>query len=356
MPLDDAHILIFKDRYFERIWGGRTLEKLFGKRLPPNACVGEAWLISDHAQHISVVAKGPFEGRTLHELLTEDSKTILGSLPKTTPTGRFPLMLKILDARQKLSVQVHPDDAAALRFEEPDPGKTEFWHVLDAETDSELHLGLKPGVAREEFEAALGRGTVSETLARHRARTGMSIFVPAGTVHTIGGGITLAEIQQNSDLTYRIHDWERSDETGAKRELHLEKALEVIQFGEVHPGATEGLECGGASDRRTLLAACERFAAESAVVTGTYERAVGARSFHIILAVSGELKLSSHGSHEVLTPGMAALLTGSADTYRVEGKGKLLDFYVPHMDLDIRKPLAEHGYSTDLIRSTFRLS
>nr|HPK00742.1 class I mannose-6-phosphate isomerase [Candidatus Hydrogenedentota bacterium] len=234
----DWDILRFKERYYERVWGGQKLKALFGKPFPDNVPVGEAWLISDHPGDESVIDGGFWKGQTLQALLAADARALLGANARTTPAGRFPLLLKLLDAAESLSVQVHPDDACAERLGEPDVGKTEMWSVLQAEPGSELIYGLKPEVGREAFSNAVANGDIEPLLNRFPVQAGDSVFVSAGTVHAIGAGVVLAEIQQNSDLTYRIHDWGRLDSDGQPRTLHLEKALEAIHFS---PTPAEGV-------------------------------------------------------------------------------------------------------------------
>jgi len=180
-------------------------------------------LISDHPSAPSVVAEGPHTGKTLHQLIEEDPVAVLGNPALLTPNGRFPLLLKILDAEDVLSVQVHPDDLTAKELGEPDVGKTESWYVLYADPGAELICGVRSGTSDTQFEAALKVGKLDELLIHKPVIEGDAVFVSAGIVHAIGGGIVLAEIQQNSDLTYRLHDWNRVDSAGKSRELHIEK-------------------------------------------------------------------------------------------------------------------------------------
>ena len=194
-------ILRFEEGYFERIWGGQKLESFYGKPIPAAKPIGEAWIVADHAAHESRVDGGPCAGKTLGQLLEADAPGLLGTCAKATVHGRFPLLLKILDAHDVLSVQAHPDDACAERLGEPDVGKTEMWHVLDAEPGSELICGLDPGAGGEAFAAAVRNGSLEDLMVRFAVTEGDSVFVPAGTVHAIGRGILLAEIQQELDIS-----------------------------------------------------------------------------------------------------------------------------------------------------------
>lgn len=223
--------LTFEPIFVERIWGGRRLQSEFQKKLPPQKRIGESWEIVDRPEAQSLVAQGPLRGRTLHDLWIEFRKEIFGKLPDAP---RFPLLIKILDASKKLSLQVHPDENAARRLRsEP---KTEFWYVAAAEPGAELFLGFRQPVARGQFEQKLRDGTGIDDVQRIPVHPGDSVFLPAGRVHAIGGGNLVIEIQQNSDTTYRLFDWNRTDPvTGKERELHIEQGLECIDFNDVQP-------------------------------------------------------------------------------------------------------------------------
>ena len=223
--------LQFEPIFQERIWGGRNLETLFGKRLPTGRPIGESWEIVDRPEAQSVVARGPLRGKTLHELWSQHRLEIFGDVPDTP---RFPLLIKILDAQEKLSLQVHPPENVALRLGgEP---KSEFWYVAAANPDAGLFLGFREPITRHRFEEALGDGTVVDHIHRIAVKAGDAVFLPAGRVHAIGAGNLLIEIQQNSDTTYRAFDWNRTDPaTGTKRDLHIEQAIQCIDFEDVQP-------------------------------------------------------------------------------------------------------------------------
>ena len=213
------------------MWGGRRLESEFHKMLPPQKRIGESWEIVDRSEAQSVVAAGPLCGRTLHELWTQDREQIFGDVPNTP---RFPLLIKILDAHEKLSLQVHPPEKIASRLRgEP---KSEFWYVAAADPGAELFLGFREPITRDSFEERLRDGSVVNNIHRIRVQSGDAVFLPAGRVHAIGAGSMLIEIQQNSDTTYRAFDWHRTDPaTGTKRDLHVEQAIQCIDFGDVQP-------------------------------------------------------------------------------------------------------------------------
>lgn len=220
-----AQPLVFEPIFMERVWGGRRLESLYGKRLPPAVPIGESWEIVDRPEAQSVVQDGPLRGTTLHELWTEYREAIFGEVPDTP---RFPILCKLLDAQENLSLQVHPPREIASRLE--GESKTELWYVVDAAPDARLHAGLKKGTTREGFFNGLRSGDVEKHLHSLKVRTGDAMFLPSGRMHALGAGIALVEIQENSDTTYRIYDWGR---TG--REMHLDQAMESIDFNDIEP-------------------------------------------------------------------------------------------------------------------------
>ena len=223
--------LTFEPVFMERVWGGRRLESGFGKKLPPQKPIGESWEIADRPEAQSIVRNGTLRGKPLHELWTQHRAEIFGDVPDAP---RFPLLLKLLDAREKLSLQVHPPKEVASRFGgEP---KTEFWYIAAADPGAELYLGFREAITREQFEKALHDGTAADHVHKIRVRAGDAAFLPAGRFHAVGAGILLIEIQQNSDTTYRVFDWNRTDPTtGMKRELHIQQAIQCIDFEDVQP-------------------------------------------------------------------------------------------------------------------------
>ena len=218
----------------ERIWGGRRLETRFRKPLPKGMLIGESWEIVDRPEAQSLVRDGPLRGRTLHELWMEDRQEIFGDV---SDTARFPLVAKLIDAREELSLQVHPPSrvAKALGGETKD----EIWYVLDAVPDAQIYAGLRRGVTREQFEAALENRTVAELMHRTSVKGGDAIFMPSGRLHTMGHGILVAEIQQNSDTTYRVFDWNRVGTNGEPRRLHVSEAMQSINFTDIEPDLIE---------------------------------------------------------------------------------------------------------------------
>jgi mannose-6-phosphate isomerase len=223
--------IIFEPIYMDRVWGGRRLETHFGKRLPIHGRIGESWEVVDRPEAQSVVHEGFLRGKTLHELWTEHRAEIFGGDVAESP--RFPLLFKLLDARDRLSVQVHPPAEVAPRLAgEP---KTEMWYILDNYGDGDIFAGLRPGVTRDTFEQALRAGSVAQTVHRVPVRPGDCIFIPSGRIHAIGAGNVIVEVQQNSDTTYRVFDWNRVGLNGKVRELHIDESIESIDFTDFEP-------------------------------------------------------------------------------------------------------------------------
>lgn len=225
--------LLFKPVFQERIWGGRSLERLYQKPLPPNVSIGESWEICDRADVQSEIVNGPLAGKTLHWLMQHHRAELMGKAAALH--GRFPLLIKILDAEEKLSLQVHPPAGKAHALGgEP---KTEMWYIAKAAHGAELYVGLRDGVTRGEFEEKIADGSVAKCFHRVKVEKGDAMFLPSGRVHAIGAGLVIFEIQQNSDTTYRVFDWNRVDTHGKPRQLHVKESLECIDFGDFEPEA-----------------------------------------------------------------------------------------------------------------------
>jgi mannose-6-phosphate isomerase len=223
--------LTFEPIFKERVWGGRNIERLYGKKLPPNQVIGESWEISDRVEGISVIANGPLAGRTLRWLMENHAAEVLGA-PRAN-TRQFPLLVKILDAQEKLSLQVHPPVARAKEL--GGEAKTEMWYIADAAPGADLFVGLKRGVTRAEFERKVRDGSVAECFHHIAVQSGDVMFLPSGRVHAIGAGNVIFEIQQNSDTTYRVFDWNRAGLDNKPRELHVEQSLASIDFEDFEP-------------------------------------------------------------------------------------------------------------------------
>lgn len=275
MPALDSP-LVFEPIFMERIWGGRRLESLYGKRLPPAALIGESWEIVDRPEAQSVVHEGPLRGKTLHELWSKHRAEIFGAVPDSS---RFPILCKLLDAQENLSLQVHPPRAVAKKL--GGESKTEMWYIAHAAPKARLYAGVKRGTTRENFAQALEEGRGDKHLHALEIKAGDAIFLPSGRMHALGAGSVLVEIQENSDTTYRIYDWDRTKKGRDARQMHVTEAMQCIDFNDVEPGLLP--REGG------LLARHERFQVEKWNLTTPRELAP-AGQFAIAVCLHGSLE------------------------------------------------------------------
>ncbi len=277
----------FEPLFKERVWGGRRLEQLYGKALPIGVPIGESWEITDRPEGVSVITNGPLAGRDLRWLMENHAKEVLGDSQPCA--GRFPLLVKILDAQEKLSLQVHPPAhrAAELRGEP----KTEMWYVADATPDADLFVGLRRGATRAEFERRIHDGSVAECFHRIPVRRGDSMFLPSGRVHALGAGNVIFEIQQNSDTTYRVFDWNRVGLDGKPRELHIPQALASIDFADFEPALAPALWRKEGAHEVRGLAACELFQVDLLRLPANGETQLGGQRVHVLAVTEGELSI-----------------------------------------------------------------
>jgi mannose-6-phosphate isomerase len=300
--------LTFKPIYKERVWGGRRIETLYGKALPANLAIGEAWEISDRPGDVSVIERGPLAGRDLHWLVQNHARDLLG--PVQLLDGRFPLLLKILDAQEKLSLQVHPPPSVAPQL--GGQPKTEMWYVAAAQPGAELFAGLQRGIARHEFETRLSEGNVADCFHRVSVRAGDAMFVPSGRVHAIGAGCLIFEVQQNSDTTYRVFDWNRAGLDGKPRELHIPQSLASIDFDDFEPDLIRTEYAGPADSQVRPLVASPYFDVEARQLRQGARWELGGRVL-ILALTDGELEVSHGPESAPLKAGQFCLLPASLD-------------------------------------------
>lgn len=264
--------LLFEPVLKDYIWGGRNLEKL-GRELPPEGVIAESWEIAGHKDGTTRVANGRFAGKLLTELHEELGLDLIGSRSAwAQERGKFPLLIKLLDANRPLSVQVHPQDEYALEHEGNELGKTEMWVVLHAEPEAEIVLGVSQEISKDNFRVAIKDNQLKPHLHKIPVKTGDHICVPAGSLHAIMGGLLIAEIQQNSNTTYRVYDWGRVGADGQPRPLHVDKALDVINFDQIAPQLCPPKPISDEHGvRRSLLCQTDYF------VTERVEMAVGSK-------------------------------------------------------------------------------
>lgn len=317
--------LRFRPLLRQYLWGGRRLATLLGKPLGPGDDYAESWEVVDRGEDQSVVQFGPLAGAALADLVRQRGRELLG---QHYPKERFPLLLKFLDAQKTLSVQVHPNDEQAARLFPPDAGKTEAWVVLEAEPGSVIYAGLRPGTDRAMLQKTILEGNCEEQLHRFEPTVGDCLFIPAGTVHALGAGLVVAEIQQSSDTTFRLFDWNRVGPDGNPRTLHVEQALEVIDFhrGPVGPQSPQPT----ATDGEELLVECDHFVLRRWRLNRPQVVGGGDR-FHIVTVLKGSLRIEGDASEEVLTAGSTALLPASCGPVelRPEKSAVLLDSHLP---------------------------
>lgn len=300
--------LTFEPVYKETIWGGQALANLFGRKLP-SPRTGESWEVCAHPQGMSRIRNGLWRGKTLQEVITAQPAMILGEGRKTA--GQFPLLIKYIDAGDDLSIQVHPADEYAWRME-GQPGKTEAWYVLQAGPGAEIIYGLNEAVSRDGFSQAVREGTVEAAVRRVAVQTGDMILVPAGTVHSLLKGVVVCEIQQNSDVTYRIHDFNRTGPDGQPRRLQIEKGLAVTAFGQQPSLCFK-------QDRIT----CPYFSVRKQRITGLTED-FPAGQFLVYCILQGQGRIVGNGVEVPVQAGDTVLIPACLTAVTLSGQCQLL--------------------------------
>lgn len=317
--------LRFEPIFRRYIWGGRRLGTELGKPISEGDDYAESWEIVDHGDDQSRVAAGNLAGAGLRELVEEHADELFG---RHTPQQVFPLLVKFLDCNRNLSLQVHPDDERAARLDPPDLGKTEAWIVMDAAPGAVVYAGLKSGTTPEEFAEACHQGTCQPLLHQFEPRPGDCIFIPAGTVHALGEGLLVAEIQQASDTTYRLFDWNRLGADGQPRPLHLERGLEAVDY----QGTELAAQQPQATDRPHVarLVECDKFVIDRWQFQG--ERPIGGDGrFHVVVVLQGEMQVQNDPAEAPLRKGESMLLPASCGETMLATADDVvfLDSYLP---------------------------
>ena len=302
------------------IWGGTALLRDW-KKTSVCSTVGESWELTVRRDEVCRITNGRLAGCSLAELIRDYGKALTGF---ACEAENFPLLIKLIDAQDSLSVQVHPDDAYASRVEN-DRGKTEMWYIVDADAGAELICGLADGVGKEELTAAVQEGRIETALQRRTVKPGEVYFIPAGLAHAIGKGILIAEIQQNSDLTYRVFDYNRRDREGRLRELHIEKALDVIRpFSDDEINAIRYARTGGVAESPEVLADCTYFRVEKRVLEEQASVISQAGVMRHLLCLAGEAVLEHEGVCYRVSKGDSWLLPAELTEVRASGDATLL--------------------------------
>ena len=335
-----AYPMLLAPRFDPKIWGGRRLESVLGKQLPTDERFGES-LESDGASHI---VNGPAAGSSIDDLLQADAAALLGPLGMVASGdfADFPLLAKFIDASDVLSVQVHPNDEEAVPLGKR--GKTEAWHIVHAEPGATLITGLKPGLSRADISQAIEEVRLGELVVEQSVSSGDTLLIPAGTTHAIGAGILLYEIQEASDVTFRMYDWGRTDDEGNPRKLHVRESLEVVK-PELRADRVAPLHI---DQQRWMLAACRFFALER----WDFQRvpvdvSLDGSSFRLISAIGGAARLSANDVSIDLASGQTALIPASVGQLQVDGIATLLVSYVPDLELDVVAPLSQAGHADE---------
>lgn len=344
----ESYPIKFMPLFKDYLWGGQNLRRL-GKSFPGSKAA-ESWEISAHPDGMSLAANGPFTGKSLAELVSDYGSAFVGSLSQTQYGLRFPLLIKLIDAADILSVQVHPHDAYAAQHEK-DQGKTEMWLILEAEPGAVIIYGFRDSISQEGFLDALAKGKIGECLQTMPVKSGDLIYIPAGTVHAIGKGIIIAEIQQNSNATYRLYDYDRKNADGSSRPLHLQKALDVIDWKHgTRNGLYEGLsrkQNGGLIIRPVV--ADPHFCTEIITVKGEAELLSDDRSFQTLIITAGTAQIPHPAAPVTLARGESVLIPANMGLYSLKGDFSALRSYIGDREADIIKPLLEAGYSKEEI-------
>lgn len=344
--------LFFEPDYKERVWGGTSLQDKLNKKIP-NEHTGESWEVACHDNGDSIIRNGVYSGKTLKEILKSHGKDLIGY--EMSGDDKFPLLIKFIDAKDKLSVQVHPEDDYAMRVENGELGKSEAWYILDAKPGAKLIAGLKDGVTKDDFVKALDEGRLEEVLNEVEVKMGDVINIPAGFVHAIEDGILLAEIQQNSDTTYRVYDWNRVGLDGNMRELHVDKSLDVIDFeGKHSKDIATGLGIKVGENDIIYYVANSYFSLEKVLLKEEMKQNTD-NKFHIYICVAGEGKVIHAQKEYPFTLGDSFMLPAALGDYALAGQAELIKTYVPNIQDDVITTLKQKGYSLEEIKSGVRI-
>lgn len=317
--------LRFQPLFRRYLWGGRRLQTVLGKPIGDGSDYAESWEVVDHGSDQSVVQTGELAGVELGEIVHKHGDELFG---RHQGLSQFPLLFKFLDCHRNLSVQVHPDDDAAAKLDPPDLGKTEAWVIMHAEPGSRIYAGLKPGIDRETLERELANGRTEQCLHSFEPNAGDCVFIPAGTVHALGQGLLVAEIQQASDTTYRMFDWNRVDSQGRPRQLHVNAALDAINY-EAGPVSPQVPSAGGEEGDQRLVS-CDKFLLERWQLQKA--RSIPETNCFLLLVVlEGEIRVTGDPAQVALKSGQTILVPACARNTEIEP-------LVPSSLLSIRLP------------------
>lgn len=308
--------------YKDYIWGGKKLKNIFNKKVNNKECTAESWEISTNKSGESIIKNGEYKGKTLAEIYNKKElrKEIFGT--KCENLEEFPILVKFIDANECLSVQVHPDNEYAKKNENSQ-GKTEMWYILECEKEAQIICGIKEGTNIEELKNKIKENKITEILNYINVKKGDAIYIPAGTIHALLGKTLVAEIQQNSNITYRVYDWQRRDKEGKPRELHIKKALEVIKT-EKKPqirNIQENIE-------KANIVKTEFFTTNKINITKEYEEQVLGETFIAINVIEGNGKIKINNKSYDIKKGDSFIIPANVQKYSIQGRIELLQSYI----------------------------
>jgi mannose-6-phosphate isomerase len=336
-PLKFSHV------YKERIWGGDKLKSKYKRDIYADN-IGESWEVACHKEGMSIIENGEYKGKSLQYIFDYYGEELMGS--KYFECDRFPLLVKLIDAKERLSLQVHPNDPYANLLERGEYGKSEMWYVLNAKPDAKLIIGLKDGVSRDDFLNGLMNNDIKPYLNEVPVKAGDVFFIPAGLLHAITEEVMVAEIQQSSDTVYRVFDWNRLGLNGKPRELHLEKALGSIDFQHrIDKRKLQGLHVQETNKETTYLIADEHFAIEKIKLSGYSYDSTNKEKMMIILCLQGQLEITWNDETWNVEAGETILLPACMGEFELNGNSEFLKAYIPKIEDDIFKFFDEKGIS-----------
>lgn len=311
---DQLYPLRFRPVYKDYLWGGDRIIKTFN-RDEPDGVYAESWEVADRDDGMSVVTNGAWAGKTLREVIETLGPDLLGA--GATKGARFPLLIKLIDARERLSVQVHPSNETAAKY--GGEAKTEMWYILDADPHAGVFAGLRPGIRPERFEEAIAGQEFGDVLQSVPVAPGDAIFTPGGRVHAIDAGCLILEVQQNSNTTYRIYDWGRVGADGKPRDVHIEEAMKVILWHDDESARVESRRLGflGANELWQVLS-CPYFRLERLVLKEEWNAGCDGKTFHVLFVRRGNVSVQWDGRYENLTPGSTCLVPAALPSYNLK--------------------------------------
>jgi mannose-6-phosphate isomerase len=335
--------------YKDKIWGGRVMKKLLNKDMP-EGLIGESWELSVYRDDITSALNGPLQGVSLKQIYEERPVELAGRAPG--PDETFPLLTKFIDARQLLSLQVHPADSYAQK-NDGDNGKTECWYVVHADPGAELIRGLQPDVEPQAFRTALETSEGLDSMVRRfPVSTGDFLFLPTGVVHAICENTVILEVEQNSDMTYRLNDWGRVGNDGVPRPLHIDKGMDVIDFAHSSPDKITGISYHEGGNRISHMASCQYFSVEILELESTYRVDTGGRSFVVLTVVEGSMSVTGENGEQLeAVKGDTVLIPAQPSTATISPQRgcKVVKAYIDPTHKRFIEPLLQRGEKIDEI-------